>query len=82
MTCIETVSATLIVEMRAECPNDECGSYIDLLDPSDTNGHDHDDESHLLRQMFPANGDNSDFECEEVTCTQCKTTFNVKELEW
>ena len=79
---IETVEARLCIQMFVTCPNDECGNYIDLLDERDTDGTMHDDESLLLRQMFPSNGDHEDFECEDVTCSQCKTTFNVKGLEW
>lgn len=79
---IKTVAATLSVEMWVTCPNDECENYINLLDEKDTDGYAHDDDSFLLRQMFPGRGDHSDFECDDVTCTECKTTFNVRELEW
>jgi len=82
MTELITVPATLSIQMYVDCPNEDCGNYIDLLDEKDTDGVAHNDDGYLLRQMFPRNGDNSDFECEEVTCSQCKTTFNVKELEW
>lgn len=82
MSNIETVAARLDIEMFVTCPNDECGYYIDLLKPEDTNGRNHDDDGQLLRQMFPTHRSHSDFECKEVTCTQCKTTFNVQELEW
>ena len=79
---METVSATLSVEMYVTCPNAECEEFINLLNQNDTDGHDHNDDGYLLRQMFPSNGDNADFECENVTCSKCQTTFNVKELEW
>lgn len=82
MSELQTVAATLSIEMYVDCPNDECGNYINLLNEDDTDGTAHDDDGYLLRQMFPRNGSNSDFECEDVTCSQCKTTFNVKELEW
>ncbi len=82
MSEIETVEATLSVEMYVTCPNDNCGNYINLLDEGDTDGTLHDDEGLLLRQMFPKNGSNDDFECEDVVCTVCKTMFNVKGLEW
>jgi hypothetical protein len=78
----QIVEAVLDVAMYVTCPNDECGNYINLLDETDTDGTDHDDDSILLRQMFPRNGDNKDFECDDVTCSQCKTTFNVKGLAW
>jgi hypothetical protein len=76
------VQALLDIEMFVTCPNEECGFYIDLLKEADTDGTMHDDDSYLLRQMFPNNGSHEDFECEDVTCTKCKTTFNVKGLEW
>lgn len=79
---IKTVAASLSIEMNVDCPNEDCGYLINLLDERDTDMIVHDDESTLLRQMFPSHGDHDDFECEEVTCTQCKTTFNVKGLEW
>ena len=55
---------------------------IDLLGEKDTDGTAHNDEGALLRQMFPSQGSHEDFECEGVTCTKCKYTFNVKGLEW
>ena len=79
---IETVSAALYIHMYVTCPNNKCGSYIDLLDESDTDGVLHNEDGNLLRQMFPSNRSHSDFECDGVVCTQCKTEFNVKELEW
>lgn len=77
---MKTVSARLDIEMFVNCPN--CDYMIDLLKEEDTNGFHHDDESFLLRQMFPSHGSHDDFECEDVTCSKCKTTFNVKMLEW
>ena len=80
---METVSATLSVDIYADCPNEECGNYINLLREKDTDGVEHDEDSRLLRQVFPSNGaSHDDFECDEVTCSECKTTFNVKSLEW
>jgi len=79
---MKTVTATLDIEMFVTCPNDECANYIDLLCTHDTDGVDHNDEGQLLGQMFPKHGSHDDFECEEVTCSLCKTTFNVKGLEW
>jgi hypothetical protein len=72
--------ARLDIEMFVNCPN--CDYLIDLLNEGDTNGFTHDDEGYLLDQMFPKNGSHDDFECEEVTCTKCKTDFDVKGLEW
>lgn len=78
----KTVSARLSIEMLVHCPNEDCDYLIDLLDERDTDGVAHDDESYLLRQIFHRYGSLDDFECEEVTCSKCKTTFNVKGLEW
>ena len=78
----KTVSARLDIEMFVNCPNEECDYLIDLLKEEDTNGTAHDDDGALLRQMFPKNGTNSDFECDDVVCSKCKTEFNVRELEW
>ena len=77
---METVSARLDVEIFAHCP--KCNFMIDLLNESETNGVMHNDDGELLRQVWPRNGSYDDFECEEVTCSRCKTEFNVKTLEW
>lgn len=82
MSKIDTVEASLTIHMYTDCPNEECGNFIDLMDQRDTNGVDHNDDGALLRQMFPRHGDNEDFECGGVVCSQCKTTFNVKNLAW
>ena len=79
---LETVSATLSIQIYVDCPNDECGNYIDLMSKRDTNEVDHDDDNELLRQVFYTTSDWSDFECEKVTCSQCKTAFHVKSLEF
>ena len=79
---IEVVSARLDIEMFVHCPNEDCDYLIDLLSEEDTNGCFHNDDGQLLRQMFPNHGSHEDFECEEVVCSQCKTTFDVKGLEW
>lgn len=79
---IQTVEASLSIHMHIDCPNENCGDYIDLLVEKDTDGYPHDDDGYLLRQMFPKHGDNDDFECNDVTCSKCKTTFNVKGLAW
>ena len=82
MSEIETVEAALSIEMHVTCPTDECGNYINLLNEADTDGTPHDEDSVLLRQMFPRSGNNDDFECEDVVCSVCKTKFNVKGLGW
>lgn len=75
-------TASLNIEINVECPNEDCGIKINLFNESDTNEYDHNDDGELLRQMFPSHGSHDDFECKEVTCSICKTTFNVKGLEW
>jgi len=82
MSELEVVAATLSIDMYVDCPNEDCGNYINIMNSRDTNGVDHNDDGNLLRQMFPKHGDHEDFECDEVTCTDCKTTFDVKKLEW
>ncbi len=68
--------------MYVECPNEECGYYINLLEERDTDGTMHDDDGLLMRQIFPSEGSHDDFECEDVVCSKCRTAFNVKGLEW
>lgn len=82
MSDTRIVAARLDIEMFVDCPNPECENLIDLLNEEDTDFTYHNDDGALLRQMFPKHGDHSDFECDNVTCTKCKTTFNVRELEW
>ena len=79
---METVTATLSIDIYVDCPNEECGNYINLLRKKDTDGVEHDGDSRLIRQVLPSHGSHDDFECEDVTCSECKTTFNVKALEW
>ena len=78
----KTVQARLDIEMFVDCPNPDCNHTLNLLDERDTDGVAHDDDGFLLRQMFPSDGSHEDFECGDVTCTKCKTMFNVKGLEW
>ena len=82
MTEIHTVGASLIVEVFVTCPNDECGYYIDLLRQEDTNNECLDDDGDILRQVFSPSGDYDSFECDEVTCSECKTQFNVNGLSY
>ena len=79
---MEEVAASLDISMYVDCPNEECGNYINLLEPHDTDNYDHNDCGDLLKQMFPEKGCHDDFECDEVVCSQCKTEFNVKGLIW
>jgi hypothetical protein len=79
----ETVIASLNVEILTNCPN--CDYLINLLDESDTNRRDHNEEGYLYSQAFPDGSwheKHKEFEVIGVTCSQCKTKFDVKELEW
>ncbi len=77
---IKTVEARLDVEIFVNCPY--CDFMIDLLNENDTNDEPLNDDSQLIRQVFDPRVDYSDFECDEVTCSKCKSTFDVKRLEW
>jgi len=77
-----TIDATLSIEVFVTCPNDDCGFYIDLLRQEDTNNVHLDDDGYVTRQIFSPSGEYDDFECEEVTCSQCKTQFNVNGLSY
>jgi len=79
MSKVDTVKAVLDIEILVECPNPDCGIQLNLLQECDTDGCNHDDERQLSTQVLKNSG--SDFECADVTCTYCKTTFNVRELE-
>lgn len=75
--------ASLTIELWVDCPNSECENYINLMDERDTDYtlHDDDDDDAFLTRQILSNQDFEDFECNEVTCTQCKTTFDVKGLD-
>jgi len=81
MSAITTVSAWLDIEIFVTCPNPECSNLIDLLSDRDTDWCNHNDDGDLLRQVFLCGGDNKNFECDDVTCTNCKTNFNVRDLK-
>ena len=80
---LKTVGARLNIVVFVDCP--KCDFGIDLLNPRYTNGIDHNDCGYVLEQAL-GDGDLSKncetFEVEEVTCTKCKTEFNVKGVEW
>ena len=78
-------SARLSINVYVECPS--CEATIDLMDMSDTDGHDHNEGNDILKQACPIDGRHwseahEDFEIEDVTCTECKHEFTVKTLEW
>ena len=80
---MKTISATLNIELIVECP--ECEERIDLLAEEDTDNYHHNEEGYLIKQAIP-DGDwhesHKNFECDDVSCTACKTVFNVKRLDW
>lgn len=80
---MDTVSARLDIQVYVDCPN--CESLIDLLEEKDTDGVAHNDEGRVLRDACPDglwSDSHEQFELEDVTCTECKYTFNVKTIEW
>lgn len=74
MSELKVVAATLTLEIWVDCPN-KCGNYIDLM-------RDYNEEGNLILQIFTTDGGREDFECDEVTCPDCETTFDVKVLDW
>ena len=82
MSDIPEVEARLCIQVNIDCPNEECKSLIDILDCDDVGGVEHDEDSFLIRQVFSDSETYDEFECEEVTCSQCKTVVNVKGLEY
>ena len=82
---MKTVTAKLIIEVLVNCPG--CDYMIDLMNEDETNNVNLNDESHILKQACPVNGnhwsdEHEKFEVDEVTCSICKCEFNVKGLEW
>jgi translation initiation factor 2 beta subunit (eIF-2beta)/eIF-5 len=80
---MKTVSARLDIEVFVDCPH--CDSLIDLLNPDDTDGHNHNEESYVIAQACPDGAwidEHKKFDVENVTCSECKKDFNVKGLDW
>ena len=80
---MKTVTANMSIEINVDCPH--CEHLINLLDESDTDGVAHDDECAVLKQAIPDghwHEEHKKFKVDDVTCTNCKGSFNVKELEW
>jgi phage FluMu protein Com len=80
---LETVEARLDIEVFVNCP--KCDFLINLLIPEDTNGTYHNDCGYVLAQALSDHAfstNHEKFEVEEVTCSKCKTEFNVKGMEW
>jgi hypothetical protein len=80
---LKTVEAKLAIEVFVDCP--KCEFLINLLEPSDTCERDHNDDNMIMRQACGDGfwmDDHKKFKVANVTCSQCKTKFNVKGLEW
>lgn len=80
---MKTVTARLDIEVFVDCPH--CDNLIDLMREEDTGGYNHNEEGQVTSQALPS-GDWSDahkkFSIDDVECTECGGSFNVKELEW
>jgi hypothetical protein len=80
---LKTVEARLDIEVFVDCP--KCDFLIDILNPDDTDEYNHNEEGCVLTQAcgdghWPTNHET--FEVKNVTCSQCKTDFNVKGMGW
>jgi len=75
--------ASLSVDVFVDCPH--CEEFINLMDEKDTSGVQHNDDGNILRQAIPS-GDWTEshrlFSIEDVKCSACGKSFNVKGLEW
>jgi hypothetical protein len=77
------VTARLDISVWVDCPH--CDHMLDLLNETDTGGYDHNEEGHVLSQACPDgcwNEGHKSFEINDVECSNCNESFNVKELEW
>ena len=82
---MEEVKARLNIEVFVDCPNKDCGFLIDLMEETDTDGYHHNEEAGIISQACPDGHwgyEHKKFECDDVTCSECKTTFNVRGLDW
>ena len=80
---MRTTNASLCIQVLVECPH--CEEAIDLMDEDTTNGTNHNEEGQVTSQTCPDTHwhvEHPKFSIEHVTCSECKNTFNVKELEW
>ena len=79
----KTVSASLQIQIIAECPT--CGALINLLDPEDCSGRDHNDEGQVISQAVGQSNwyeAHNDFAVSGIICSECSNIFNVEKLEW
>ena len=75
---MDTVTADLCIEINVDCP--ACGNYFDLLIDTELN-----DEGGLLYQVIADERwkieQSERLHC-SPTCPSCKTTFEVKGINW
>ena len=79
------VNASLAIQVYVNCP--KCNQLIDIMDPVDTDGFDHNGDSEILRQACPVDGSHwidshEYFAIDAVTCTECKHEFDVEGMDW
>lgn len=80
---MQEVEARLDIEVFVDCP--KCGYLIDLMKEEDTDGHCHNEEANVISQACPDgcwHEEREKFSIKNVTCSKCKTDFNVKGLQW
>ncbi|WP_067584739.1 hypothetical protein [Endozoicomonas ascidiicola] len=80
---MKTASARLSIDVFVDCPH--CDRQINLMDTDDTNGYNHNEEGYVISQACPDGAwidEHDKFEVEEVTCSECEKTFDVKGLGW
>ena len=81
---MKEVTADLDIQVNVDCPH--CGQFINIMDEHDTNGHAHNEEGDVIKQACPDDcywtDEHKKFSIENVTCTECQESFNVKGLDW
>lgn len=80
---MKTVNARLDIEVFVNCPR--CDSLIDLLDNGETSKKNHNEEGAVIMQAFPSGRwleAHENFMVNNVTCSHCDKSFDVKTLEW
>jgi len=78
------VIASLHIAVDVNCPH--CDHQLDLLNENDTGGRHHNDDGAVIRQACPIDGywcdSHKNFEVDDVECSSCHKSFNVKGLDW
>ena len=81
---MESVRGSLHIEVIVDCPNCD-NSLINIINPNETSGIDHNEDGHILSQACP-NGcwstEHETFEVEGIICQECKNEFKVEGLDW